>query len=259
MRSSIIDFEQVSFSYPKTSELVIDELSFSITEGEFVCFIAPSGTGKSTLFRLMTSLESPISGTISFRNQPIAEGMKKIGYMPQRDLLLEWRTILDNAALPLELQGINKKKARKMASSYLEEFQLHQHSHKYPHQLSGGMRQRVSFLRAMLSGKDLLLLDEPFSALDAMTRMTMHEWLLQMWKKWKLTIIFVTHDIDEALLLADRVFIFSKKPLSSYNQCVIKEPRPRQIKNELFEWKQQIVQQLTEAPPIHSLVKEKLF
>ncbi|KGA98488.1 ABC transporter ATP-binding protein [Alkalihalobacillus alcalophilus ATCC 27647 = CGMCC 1.3604] len=244
MTDTQVSFQNVSFQYASSFEETIHDLSFSVEAGEFVSFLAPSGAGKSTIFRLLTSLETPQSGTIFFNGSLLSNKSNQIGYMPQRDLLLDWRTILDNAALPLELQGFSKKHARKKALSYFADFGLEGYEHSYPVQLSGGMRQRVSFLRAMLSGQQVLLLDEPFSALDAMTRIAMQQWLLSMWKKWHMTILFVTHDIDEALLLSDRIFLFQQKPLSSYQEIRLTDTRPRLIKDDLFELKQSIVDKL---------------
>ncbi|WP_413380090.1 ABC transporter ATP-binding protein [Alkalihalobacillus sp. 1P02AB] len=244
MTDTQVSFQHVSFQYASSFEETIHDLSFSVKAGEFVSFLAPSGAGKSTIFRLLTSLETPQSGNILFNGSPFSNKTHQIGYMPQRDLLLDWRTILDNAALPLELQGLSKSQARKKSLSYFADFGLKGYESSYPIQLSGGMRQRVSFLRAMLSGQQVLLLDEPFSALDAMTRIAMQQWLLSMWKKWNMTILFVTHDIDEALLLSDRIFLFQQKPLSSYQEIFLTESRPRLIKDDLFELKQSIVDKL---------------
>lgn len=151
--------------------------------------------------------------------------------MPQRDQLMPWRTILDNAVLPLELQGVKRKEAYEKALPLLTSFGLEGTESAYPGELSGGMRQRVSFLRAYLTGADVLLLDEPFSALDAITRLSMQEWLMEQWAKWKKTIIFITHDLDEALFLSDRVFVTSRPPMTELKELEISMERPRTMED----------------------------
>ncbi|MBU8906775.1 ABC transporter ATP-binding protein [Desertibacillus haloalkaliphilus] len=252
MSKQALAFENVSFSYEpqqkQTSSLVLDSLALSVNEGEFISLLGPSGSGKSTIFRLITGLEQPTAGTISLHNEVSSNRLGKVGYMPQQDLLLEWRTILENATLPLELKGTNKKEAKQLAKQHLQDFGLNGYENHYPQALSGGMRQRVSFLRAMLSGSNILLLDEPFSALDAMTRLTMQEWLLEQWEKTKKTIIFITHDVDEALLLSDRIFLFSARPISSYEEIHVPLKRPRTIEKmsepTMVELKRELLQQL---------------
>lgn len=203
-------------------------LSFDIREGEFVSLLAPSGIGKTTLFRLLAGLLTPLDGTIRLgSNEAYGSRTGRIGYMPQRDSLMPWRSVLDNAALGLELAGTAKREARRQVLELLPAFGLEGTENKRPHELSGGMRQRVSFLRSLLGGGDLLLLDEPFSALDAMTRVSMQEWLLQVWEEHRKTILFITHDIDEALLLSDRVLVAKESPVSVLHELTISLPRPR--------------------------------
>ncbi|MDC6705813.1 ATP-binding cassette domain-containing protein, partial [Leclercia adecarboxylata] len=158
--------------------------------------IGASGSGKSTIFRLITGLEQPTQGEIHLNGEMMEERLGRVGYMPQQDLLMPWRTIIDNAMLPLEIKGVPKKEAELQISKLLKDFGLKGVETAYPSDLSGGMKQRVSFLRTVLSGSNILLLDEPFSALDAITRLTMQEWLLEQWQKWKKTIVFITHDVD---------------------------------------------------------------
>ena len=169
----------------------------------------------------------------------------KVGYMPQQDLLMPWRTIRQNATLPLEIQK-QKSIDSNAVDRLLEEFGLEGYENKYPSELSGGMRQRVSFLRATLSGSNVLLLDEPFSALDAMTKLFMQEWLLEQWKKQSSTILFITHDISEALFLSDRIFIVTDTPFTTLEEVKVPLKRPRQqhhldqkevveLKNSLIE------------------------
>jgi len=213
-------------SYGFTDDkLLFDKLDLAISTGEFVALLAPSGIGKTTLFRLLAGQLQPLGGELYIGESEARGG--RIGYMPQRDCLMPWRTVLDNAALGLELSGINKREARRRALELLPQFGLSGTENQYPHELSGGMRQRVSFLRSMLGGSSVLLLDEPFSALDAMVRIQMQEWLLQVWEQHRKTILFITHDIDEAILLADRVLVTASSPVSVLHEIVINLPRPR--------------------------------
>lgn len=212
---------------------LFQRLSFDIREGEFVSLLAPSGIGKTTLFRLLIGLLVPHTGTITLASSadPSSDTRNgcsgRIGYMPQRDSLMPWRSVLDNAGLGLELAGMSKREARRRVLDLLPAFGLEGTETKYPHELSGGMRQRVSFLRSVLGGGDLLLLDEPFSALDAMTRVSMQEWLLKVWEQHNKTILFITHDIDEALLLSDRVLVAKESPVKDLHELAVTLPRPR--------------------------------
>lgn len=220
-------------------KLLFDGLNLEISTGEFVALLAPSGIGKTTLFRLLAGQLQPLAGELYVGAEKVEKVAKigtvekvgsrcsRIGYMPQRDCLMPWRTVLDNAALGLELSGIGKREARRRALELLPQFGLSGTENRYPHELSGGMRQRVSFLRSMLGGSSVLLLDEPFSALDAMVRIQMQEWLLQVWEQHRKTILFITHDIDEALLLADRVLVTANSPVSVLHEIVVDLPRPR--------------------------------
>ncbi|WP_247747304.1 ABC transporter ATP-binding protein [Alkalihalobacillus sp. BA299] len=235
--NNVLSFDHVSFSYKgkkqEKSVLILDKLSITIRSGEFVSLLGPSGSGKSTIFRLITGLEQPTKGTIALYGKEETKRLGKVGYMPQQDMLLDWRNILDNAFLPLEINGFTKKNKKDYVLRLLEEFGLKGYENNYPHQLSGGMRQRVSFLRAMLGGGNLLLLDEPFSALDAVTRLSMQEWLLEQWEKLEKTVIFITHDVDEALFLSDRVFLFSQSPLTTFKEIQVPLSRPRKVEDLL--------------------------
>ncbi|WP_139993939.1 ABC transporter ATP-binding protein [Paenibacillus paridis] len=230
-RSLALSVEGLTYAFEEGAPL-FKGLGFDIREGEFVSFLAPSGMGKTTLFRLLAGLLSPQAGSVSLGSTEgemlgTSSSAGRMGYMPQRDSLMPWRSVLDNAALGLELAGVRKREARQRVLELLPAFGLAGMEGKRPHELSGGMRQRVSFLRSMLGGGNLLLLDEPFSALDAMTRISMQEWLLQLWEQHRKTILFITHDIDEALLLSDRVLIATESPVSSLKELVISLPRPR--------------------------------
>lgn len=224
---SALRFKDVTFSYDGQNN-IIENLDFNVNAGEFISIIGASGSGKSTLFRLIVGLEEARKGSILFNNKEITDRLGKVGYMPQDDLLMPWRTIFENAKLPLELK---KSQADARVQDRLKEFGLADSLNKFPEDLSGGMRQRVSFLRATLTNEKLLLLDEPFSALDAMTKIFMQEWLLDQWEKTDSTILFITHDISEALFLSDRIFILTDTPVRSLKEIKVPLLRPRTQKD----------------------------
>jgi len=207
--------------------LVLDNVSIAAREGEFVSIIGPSGCGKSTLFNIFAGLERVDAGRVLVDEQDVTGRLGYVGYMPQKDLLLPWKRVLDNTTIGLELLGVSKRKARAEAAGYFPLFGLEGFERHYPATLSGGMRQRAAFLRTVLSRRDILLLDEPFGALDSLTRSSMQEWLLHIWDTLRKTIIFVTHDVDEALYLSDRVYVMRGRP--GYIQEVLDVPfeRPR--------------------------------
>ncbi len=252
-----------SLSYAfKGGPALFDSLSFEVLAGEFVALLAPSGVGKTTLFRLLAGLLEPQAGSIVLAGED-GDGdnavtskrqVRRIGYMPQRDCLMPWRSVIDNAALGLELAGVPRREARRQVSELLPSFGLEGAGDKRPHELSGGMRQRVSFLRSLLSGGDPLLLDEPFSALDAMTRTGMQEWLLQIWEQHRKTVLFITHDVDEALLLSDRVLVASASPISRLSEFVVDVPRPRTysavLEPSFLQLKRAILEQLGHASAV---------
>ncbi|MBE7196906.1 MAG: ABC transporter ATP-binding protein [Parafilimonas terrae] len=202
----------------------------SIAPGEFVTVIGPSGCGKSTLFNIVAGLEEPdAGGVLRFKGRSChaADLLGQVSFMPQRDLLLPWRTVIDNAILALEIEGKPRKEARAEALRMLPEFGLSGFENQYPHQLSGGMRQRVALMRTFLFERDLILLDEPFGALDALTRMMMQRWLLDIWRRHRRTILFITHDVDEAIFLGDRVLAMTARPGGVKLEQRIDLPRPR--------------------------------
>ncbi len=248
MSDSVLEFQNVSFSYPNSEFPIVDSLNLSIRDGEFISIVGASGSGKSTLFRLITGLEKETKGSILVNGQNQESRLGTVGYMPQQDLLLPWRTIIDNASLPLELKGIKKSQAIQQAQELLEEFGLKGVEQRFPSDLSGGMKQRVSFLRTVLSGSNVLLLDEPFSALDAITRLSMQEWLLEQWQKRKHTIVFITHDVNEALFLSDRILIVSDQPLQHLEEVTVPLERPRKQsdlnKPDILEMKDHLMEQL---------------
>ncbi|MFC4305983.1 ABC transporter ATP-binding protein [Cohnella boryungensis] len=222
----------LTYGFDEASPL-FQSLSFDIAQGEFASFVMPSGMGKTTLFRLLAGLLKPQAGTIAVYGSPHEEEAEakakpgKLGYMPQRDCLMPWRSVADNAALGLELSGVSKREARRRVEELLPSFGLEGKGSMRVHELSGGMRQRISFMRTLLGGGDVLLLDEPFSALDAMTRVAMQEWLLRIWEQNRKTVLFITHDVDEALLLSDRVFLAATAPVASLREVAVSPPRPR--------------------------------
>ncbi|OQR55009.1 ABC transporter ATP-binding protein [Bacillus sp. CDB3] len=226
MRSkNILQFHNVSFHYDEKP--IINELNASIQDKEFVSIIGPSGCGKSTLFRLITGLEAASTGQIELTETK----SHPVGYMPQKDMLLPWRTIIENAALPLECQGVQKKEAQVKAKELLHKFGLQGYEAKYPKDLSGGMRQRVSFIRTLLTGGEILLLDEPFSALDALTKASLQEWLFEQWKEWEKTILFITHDVEEALFLSNRILVVENQPIATLTERIVPLDRNRTRKD----------------------------
>lgn len=248
MSKSVLQFENVSFFYPNDKEPIIGELDFSVDDGELVSIIGPSGSGKTTIFRLITGLENPTLGAIRINGTTPLNRLGLIGYMPQQDLLLPWRTILENIMLPLEIKGLHKKSMKKDALILLKQFGLGGYEHRFPANLSGGMKQRVSFLRTILTGSNILLLDEPFSALDAITRLSMQEWLIEQWQRLKKTILFITHDVDEALLLSDRIFVLTQKPTGKLQEITVPLSRPRSVRDlgneEMINIKEKLIEQL---------------
>lgn len=237
-QSLALSVSGLDFSFAGQAPL-FQGLDFNIQQGEFVSILAASGIGKTTLFRLLSGLIAPQAGTIAIGEAKYsaaeASAKRQIGYMPQKDSLMPWRTVLDNAALGLELAGTTKREARRQVMELLPSLGLEGTERKYPHELSGGMRQRVSFLRSLLGGGELFLLDEPFSALDAMTRVSMQEWLLQVWEKHRKTILFITHDVDEAILLSDRVLVAAESPITRLRELKINLPRPRSYETALSQ------------------------
>ncbi|NLG54393.1 MAG: ABC transporter ATP-binding protein [Rhodococcus sp.] len=199
---------------------VLAGIDFAVAPGEFVSIIGPSGCGKSTIFNMIAGLESADSGAVSTRS---------CAYMPQKDLLFPWRTILDNTSLGLEVQGVPRKQARMRAKELFPTFGLSGFEDARPSQLSGGMRQRAALLRTVVQDRPVLLLDEPFGALDSLTRTGMQEWLQGVWKQYRWTALMITHDIREALYLSDRIVVLSPRPATVVREVVVNLPRPREI------------------------------
>ena len=183
---------------------IIEDISLHVDEGEIISILGPSGSGKSTLFNIITGLTNEYSGKIVING--------KISYMQQKDLLLPYKNIIDNVSLPLLINNEKKIRARERVKKYFEEFGLEGYEYNYPSELSGGMRQRVNFLRTFINSKDVMLLDEPFAALDSITKSKMQEWLINVKRKFNSTILLITHDIDEAIKLSNRIYLLSDKP-----------------------------------------------
>ena len=196
-------------------------------DGEFVSIIGASGCGKSTIFRLINGLEKPQKGGIFVNGRSISEQKNYSAFMPQKDLLLPWRTIEKNVCLPMEIMRVPEDERRKAARAALEQVGLLDYAEKFPKDLSGGMKQRVAFARTLLSGADMLLLDEPFSALDYLTRVDMQEWLLSQWQDSGKTIIFITHDVEEAVFLSKRIFVIQDRPFSKMEETIVPMDYPR--------------------------------
>ncbi len=200
-------FEAQNISKTYEEESIIENVSVSLGKGELVSLLGPSGIGKTTLFNIMSGLESPSSGKVMLDGKDITMLPGQVSYMQQKDLLLPFMKIIDNVSVPLRLKGMDKKSSREKASEYMSEFGLEGCEQKYPSQLSGGMRQRAAFLRAYLYSDKLMLLDEPFSALDTITKTSMHQWYKKVSKIHNTTTFFITHDIDEAILLSDKIYV----------------------------------------------------
>lgn len=205
----------------------VRDMSFDVPQGAFLAILGPSGCGKSTLFNIMAGLLAPDRGDVLLDGTSVLCRPGCVGYMLQHDLLLPWRTIADNVALAPMLRGEKKPDVRALAQPLLASAGLSAFADHLPGQLSGGMRQRAALLRTLMTGKEILLLDEPFGALDAITRLQLQMMLLDMWQKHRKTILFVTHDVEEAVLLADEVLVLSARPGSVRERVAVPLPRPR--------------------------------
>ena len=205
----------------------VERVDFSVGSGEFLTIVGPSGCGKSTLLNIIAGLEEPTTGRVLVDGVAVPERQRYFGYMFQKDLLFPWRRIRDNVAIGLEVLGTPRAEARAKALDILRRFDLDTFADKYPAQLSGGMRQRVALMRTLLCDREILLLDEPFGALDALTRSIMQAWLLGIWEAELRTVIFITHDIEEAVFLSDRILTMSARPGRIKGEVAIDLPRPR--------------------------------
>lgn len=224
---------------------VLKDISIELNQGEIVCLLGVSGSGKTTLFNIISGLLTPDKGQVLLDGKDITNQPGHISYMLQKDLLLPYRTIEDNVALPLLLKGVKKKEARRQVSPMFSQFGLEGTQKKYPAQLSGGMRQRAALLRTYMFSKDVALLDEPFSALDTITKSSMHSWYLDVMEKIRMSTLFITHDIDEAILISDRIYLLSGSPGEVKEEIIIVEPKPRSenfnLTEEFLEYKRRIL------------------
>lgn len=227
---------------------IINDVSFYANENEFISLVGPSGSGKSTIFNILSGLLLQDEGKIIIDGEECRGKLGKVSYMHQKDLLMTWKNVVDNTMLPLIIKGKSKKEARAQVLSHFKTFGLEGFEYKYPFQLSGGMKQRAALLRTYMSSMDIMLLDEPFGALDAITRTKMHYWLLDVIKELKATIIFITHDIEEAIFLSDRIYVLSDKPATIKKEIIVDLPKSRNkdiVTSEKFnEIKKRILQAL---------------
>lgn len=243
---TVLEVNGVSKSF--SEEVIIKDASLKLCQGEIVALLGVSGSGKTTLFNIIAGLSTPDSGEVLLGGENIVGIPGKVSYMLQKDLLLPHKSILDNVALPLIIRGEKKEAARDKARAFFPEFGLEGTEKKYPFQISGGMKQRAALLRTYLFSEKVALLDEPFSALDMLTKASVHEWYLDIMEKIKLSTLFITHDIDEAVLLSDRIYILTGKPASVTKEIVIKTPKPRsgdfRLTEEFLEYKKEIINHL---------------
>lgn len=234
---SVIVIEFVNKSFKTNNGAIIEavkDVSFEVKENDFICIIGPSGCGKSTLLRMIAGLETVTSGRITYRGEEIKKPKKEIGMVFQEYSLMPWRNVIDNVVLGPELAGMNKNEREKKAMEYLRLVGMEPFSRSFPHELSGGMRQRVAIIRALANNPDVLLMDEPFGALDAHTRILMQKELLKIWEYHKKTIIFVTHSVDEAIYLADKIMVMSARPGKIIETLNIRLDRPRHRNDPLY-------------------------
>lgn len=269
----MLAFRDVGFQYDCDDFPIIDRLSFTVKKGEFVSVIGPSGCGKSTVFRLVTRLLHQDAGEILVNGESVGAKAKSgpgtgkagagisgvgarrlsCGYMPQQDLLFPWRTVAENVRIPLEIRGgFSAEEMDRMTAEVLESVGLTGWGQKAPKELSGGMRQRAAFARTLLTGADLLLLDEPFSSLDYLTRLSMREWLLSQWEQEQKTVLFITHDVEEAIFLSTRILAVEEMPITHLRSFDVPLTHPRSVESlnapEALALKDELIALLRKAP-----------
>lgn len=240
----ILKAEKINKSFGEKQ--VLRDVSITLNEGEIVSLLGISGSGKTTLFNVLSGIYKPDTGSVLLNGKDVTAKPGEISYMLQKDLLFPYRKVIDNVCLPLILDGMSKKEARAKASPLFETFGLEGTQMKYPAMLSGGMRQRAALLRTYLSSNGVALLDEPFSALDTITKSKIHKWYLDIMQEINLSTVFITHDIDEAILLSDRIYILSGKPGTVSDEIIIDVPKPRgddfNLTDEFLSYKRKIVE-----------------
>ncbi len=228
------------------SKQVLENIQIHLAQGELVSLLGASGVGKTTLFHIIAGLLEPASGSVWLEEENITGRPGKISYMLQKDMLFPYKTVLDNVSLPLRIRGVKKQAARQEAKRYFKEFGLEGYEAKYPAQLSGGMKQRAALLRTYLFSGEVALLDEPFSALDTMTKSAMHHWYLDVMERIHLSTLLITHDIDEAILLSDRIYILSGQPGQIREEIQIEQKKPRDpsflLTEEFLDYKKRIME-----------------
>jgi ABC-type nitrate/sulfonate/bicarbonate transport system ATPase subunit len=222
-----LDHVGMAFTTPGGVFRAVEPLTLEIESGRFISLVGPSGCGKSTLFNIIAGLLQPTEGRVLIDGEDATGTIGRVGYMLQKDLLLPWRTVLDNVILGMEIQGVPLRDARERALPLLKKYGLAGFEYLYPNSLSGGMRQRAALLRTLLFDTDVILLDEPFGALDAQTKLQMQEWLMQLWSDFKKTVVFITHDVDEAIYLSDEIHVMGTRPGRILESIPIALPRPR--------------------------------
>ncbi len=251
---SVLNAEGISKSFGRLK--VIDEITVSLGANEVVSVLGPSGCGKSTLMHILAGLDTPEDGRVYLEGEEITGRTGAVSYQQQKDLLLPWLTIRDNVGLALEMSGRRRSESRRIAEEHLDEFGLAGFARHYPSQLSGGMRQRAALLRTHLYSRSVMLLDEPFGALDTITRGAMHKWLLQLLEQIETSVLLVTHDVEEAILLSDRVIVLSPAPSSVVACVTIEAARPRDTEFPLSEefraYKADLVHMLGQSRAIQS-------
>ena len=242
----ILKAQNISKSFGEKQ--VLSDVSITLNKGEIVSLLGVSGAGKTTLFNILSGIYKADTGNVYLNGEDISGKPGKVSYMLQKDLLFPYRKVIDNVCLPLIINGAKKKEAREKALPLFKVFDIEGTEFKYPDQLSGGMRQRAALLRTYLSSNGVALLDEPFSALDTITRTKIHKWYLDVMGQIDLSTVFITHDIDEAIILSDRIYILSGTPGTIANEIVIDEKKPRRddfnLTDEFLAYKREIVRLL---------------
>lgn len=240
---AVLEVKNVTFSYDGVNK-ILNDVNLVLNDGELVCLLGVSGGGKTTLFNIIAGLLEPQQGQVLLNGEDITGKSGKVSYMLQKDMLLPYRTVEDNVALPLIIKGMKKKEAREKVGGYFEEFGIEGTQKRYPVELSGGMKQRAALLRTYLFSAQVALLDEPFSALDTLTKSEMHRWYLDVMDRIKLSTLFITHDVDEAILLSDRIYLLDGMG-GLTDEIVIKEPKPRRkefvLSEEFLQYKRDII------------------
>ena len=240
---AVLEVKNVTFSYDGVNK-ILNDVNLRLNDGELVCLLGVSGGGKTTLFNIIAGLLEPQQGQVLLNGEDITGQSGKVSYMLQKDMLLPYRTVEDNVALPLIIKGMKKKEAREKVGAYFEEFGIEGTQKRYPVELSGGMKQRAALLRTYLFSAQVALLDEPFSALDTLTKSEMHRWYLDVMDRIKLSTLFITHDVDEAILLSDRIYLLDGMG-GLTDEIVIKEPKPRRkefvLSEEFLQYKRDII------------------